>query len=99
MNIDIKKLENIKEQLDSLKEDEVAFVSEKGKNKYVILPMSLYETFDDVLAMSKSENNVSNVRVVNANDFELSYDEYENVKKQIIEAFDKTFKPKPEKLN
>ena len=29
----------------------------------------------------------------------LSYEEYEEVRRQVLEVLDKTFKPKPEKLN
>ena len=39
------------------------------------------------------------IKVFSPNNMELSYDEYEAVKKRILEAFDKTFKPKREKLN
>ena len=31
--------------------------------------------------------------------FDLSYEDYENIKRQVDEALDKAFRPKPEKLN
>ena len=39
------------------------------------------------------------VKIVNSGDFELSYDEYERIKNQIMEIVEKTLMPKPEKLN
>ena len=64
------------------------------------MPMDLYESVEDIINLSKQDiTNAPNIRIINGNDFELTYDEYETVKKQIIDAFEKTFKPKPEKLN
>ena len=50
---------------------------------------------------SENEGSVYNpvIKILSSGGLELSYDEYEKVKKQIMEAFDKTFKPRPEKLN
>ena len=77
------------------------FISEKGNDKYVVMPIDLYETVEETLALYNEDNLVQNpqIKIINANNFELSYDEYETVKKQIMDAFDRTFKPKPEKLN
>ena len=98
MNVDIKKLKNIKEELDNLSKDDVLFVEEKGISKYVLLPIELYDEVEDIVKFSQ-EMNKPQVRIVNNNDIDLSYEEYEQIKSQIMEAVDKTFKPKPEKLN
>lgn len=100
-SIDIKKLDAIKNELDNLEEDDVLFINEEGKEKYVLMPIDLYDSIDETLALYDEDKLLKNpqIRIINANSFELSYDEYENVKKQIMDAFEKTFKPKPEKLN
>lgn len=98
MNVDIKKLKNIKEELDNLSKDDVLFVEEKGISKYALLPIELYDEVEDIVKFSQ-EMNKPQVRIVNNNDIDLSYEEYEQIKSQIMEAVDKTFKPKPEKLN
>ena len=43
--------------------------------------------------------NGTSVRIATPDDLDLSYDEYERIKKQIMDAVEKTFMPKPEKLN
>ena len=100
MEIDIKKLENIKTELDSLDKEDVLFINENGSVKYALLPIETYDAFTEDV---EEENNVSffnpSIRIFSPGKAELSYDEYEMIKKQILEAFDKTFKPKPEKLN
>ena len=98
MNIDINKLAEIKHELESLNEDEVLFVNEKGNAKYVIAPIELYDRIEEI---SDSYNRYYSpqVKVVNSDDFELSYDEYERIKNQIMELVEKTLMPKPEKLN
>lgn len=99
MEIDIKKLENIKTELDSLNKEDVLFINENGSAKYAILPIETYDAFNDEV----DEKNVPffnpSIRILSPGNTELSYDEYEMIKKQIMDAFDKTFKPKPEKLN
>lgn len=97
MNIDIKELENIKDKLERLSYDDVLFVDEDGKNKYVIMPVDIYDAIEDTMSLLNSSN--PQVRIANPEDIELSYDEYERVKQQILDAVEKTLMPKPEKLN
>lgn len=103
MEIDIKKLKAIKEDLDNLGEDDpVLYVSDKGDAKYVLMPIELFDEIEEILNPYVEEDNPSDsasIKVISSNPFELSYDEYEQIKEQILKAFDKTFKPKPEKLN
>ena len=100
MEIDIKKLENIKTELDSLDKEDVLFINENGSAKYAILPIETYDAFTEDV---EEENNAPffnpSIRIFSPGNSNLSYDEYEMIKKQILDAFDKTFKPKPEKLN
>lgn len=98
MNIDIKELENIKDKLESLNEEDVLFVDENGSTKYVILPINQFDSLEDIVKEGQGSL-MPAVKIINGEGFELSYDEYESVKKQLNEIFDKTFKPKPEKLN
>ena len=96
MNIDINKLSEIKNELDSLSEEDVLFIDDQGKTKYVIAPIELYDRIEDLLG---SYDYNPQVKVINSEDFELSYDEYERIKKQIMDLVEKTLMPKPEKLN
>ena len=98
MNIDIKELNDLRDKLEDLEEDDVLFVEENGEKKFAIMTMSQYEMIEAILNPNKITS-APNVRVINTGDIELTYDEYEKVKKQLIEVIDKTFKPKPEKLN
>lgn len=98
MNIDIKELENIKDKLESLNEEDALFVDENGSTKYVILPINQFDSLEDIVKEGQGSF-MPAVKIINGEGFELSYDEYESVKKQLNEIFEKTFKPKPEKLN
>ena len=100
-SIDIDEIKNIKTELEDL-EDEILYITENNQNKYVVLPVKLIEEAQSAFNVFDNTNDLSKntqIRVINANNFELTYDEYESVKEQIMDAFEKTFKPKPEKLN
>ena len=98
MNIDIERLKEIREELDEMKETDVLFIDEDRKAKYVIMPVELYDTLEDLLSVLNTPASAS-VRIAAPEEIDLSYDEYERIKKQIMEAVEKTFMPKPEKLN
>lgn len=101
-NIDIKYLKEIKEELEELQEDDAIFVDDNNDTKYVILPIETYdllESYRSILEGDKQESLNPNVKIISNAINELSYDEYETIKKQLMEVFEKTFKPKPEKLN
>ena len=99
MSIDINRIKDVMEELQSLKEDEVLYVSEDQKTKYVIMPIELYDSLDEAKQLLDSSFMNPQVKVLNSDDFELSYDEYERIKNQIMEIVEKTLMPKPEKLN
>ena len=97
--IDIKEIENIKEKLNELDTDEVIYVDEDGASRFVIMPVAL---FDSYLEENEGLDKLvyePHIKILGADNIELSYEEYELIKKQINDAFDKTFKPKREKLN
>jgi|GEM_PF-1298851 len=98
MNIDINRITAIKDELDSLSENDVLFIDEENKTKYAIMPIELYDSLEDLMTMLGT-NAAPSVRIVPSEDIDLSYDEYERIKKQIMDAVEKTFMPKPEKLN
>lgn len=99
MNIDIKKLGDIKLELDELKENQALFIDEDGKTKYAIIPIDYYDKSEEVMTMMNQMDNIgSNVRIIGP-DSELTYEEYERIKTGIMEAVEKTLKPKAEKLN
>ena len=101
--IDINEIENIKEELNNLQEDETLCITENGHEKFMLMSVDAYDalTSEDNADVFSEENLLRNpnIRVISPDNFELTYDEYENVKKQVMDAFEKTFKPKPEKLN
>ena len=98
MNIDIERLKEIREELDAMNETDVLYIDEDRKAKYVIMPVELYDTLEDLLSVLNAPASAS-VRIAAPEEIDLSYDEYERIKKQIMEAVEKTFMPKPEKLN
>ncbi|MCR4633017.1 MAG: hypothetical protein K5648_02695 [Erysipelotrichaceae bacterium] len=98
MNIDIRKIEQIRDELDSMNENDVLFIDEEGKTRYAILPIDMYDSLEDLMAMFANPGAAS-VKIVPSQDLDLSYEEYERIKKQIMDAVEKTFMPKPEKLN
>lgn len=100
INIDIKELNEIEEELNELSEDEVIFVEKDGQARYAILPIEQYDELDSYrdLLDGKVENGAA-VKIVSPNHNELTYEEYEKIRKQLVDVFDKTFKPNPEKLN
>ena len=99
MNIDIKTLENIKTDLDSLTQDDVLYIDENGKTKFAIMPIEKYDRAEELLAMVDGmESSGPKVKVIGSNE-DLSYEEYERIKAVVMEAVERTFKPKAEKLN
>ncbi|MBQ6215936.1 MAG: hypothetical protein IJK53_00985 [Erysipelotrichaceae bacterium] len=98
MNINIKEIEQIKDELHSMKENDVLFIDEDGKARYAILPIELYDSMEDLMMMLNDPDAMT-VKIASSQDLDLSYDEYERIKKQIMDAVEKTFMPKPEKLN
>ena len=99
MNIDIEKLKEIREELDQMAESDVLFVTENNAEKYAIIPIELYDAVEDVLSVMNDPVFVPQVKISGNQEIELSYDEYERIKEQILEAVEKTLMPKPEKLN
>jgi len=92
-------LDFIKEDLDSLKDNETLNILEDdGKIKYVIIPAKALEEASQLVENFNSPH--TEVRVISPEGKpELTYEEYEHIKKEIIKSIDAAFKPKPEKLN
>ncbi|MBR3250593.1 MAG: hypothetical protein IKF80_02675 [Erysipelotrichaceae bacterium] len=93
--IDLERIKDIEEELENLEETEVLFVEENGVEKYAIMNIHFYDMIEEVAAMLQTPQ----VNIAKPEDFELSYDEYERVKNQIMDIVEKTLMPKPEKLN
>ncbi len=96
MEIDVKKIKGLKEGLSKIdnKEEESLYITENGSIKYILLPIEEY----DMLA-NQDENPSATIKILNPMNANLSYEEYEEIRKQVLDVLDKTFKPKPEKLN
>lgn len=100
MNIDIERLENIREELEELEGEDAIFVDEDGDTRFVILPASVFETVEHFMEMVANPSKLTpSISIVGGKGLELSYDEYEQVKEQILKALDETLKPKPDKLS
>ena len=93
--IELERIKDIEEELENLEETEVLFVEENGVEKYAIMNIHYYDMIEEVAAMLQAPQ----VNIARPEDFELSYDEYERVKNQIMDIVEKTLMPKPEKLN
>ncbi len=98
MNIDIERISQIEEELHSLGGNDILFIEENGEERYAVMPIELYEQLEDVLSMLSAPPKTS-VRIAGPDEIDLTYDEYEMIKKQIMDAVERTFMPKPEKLN
>lgn len=100
LKIDINELKNIKDDLKSLDDDEVAFIEEENETKFVIMPAGQYDELESFRSfLDEGRVKTSNVKIITNATNELTYDEYEKIKKQLIEVIDKTLKPNPEKFN
>lgn len=99
--INIEQLKDIKNDLESLEDDEVIFVNREDETEYVVMTKSLYDSMGELAEIvTNLQSSQPVVKVVGPEEkIELSYDEYENVKKQMLDILDKTFKPNPEKLS
>ena len=98
MKIDINELANLKEDLYDLKDDEVLEIYENGERSFVILNAQFFKQIED-LSIMIAESNAMRENMQPIENLELTYEEFENVKEQVIDALEKTFLPKPEKLN
>ena len=86
--------------LAELKDRDVLYIDENGITKYAIMPIDAYDKADEILSLyEESKNMNANVKVIGADNEDITYEEYERIKALIMEAVEKTFKPKAEKLN
>ena len=96
--LDLEQFELLQDELDALQQDEHVFLTENGEKKYAVIPMDLYNLMEEFQMLFDDAYASPVVKVDSAN-LDLSYDEYERIKQQILEAVEKTLMPKPEKLN
>lgn len=98
MKIDINELDNLKEKLDALEKDDILFIDEEGSSKYALMNMKVYEEVEEIMKVM-NYSRLPQVKIESNDDIEVSYEEYEQIKKQLLEVIDEAFKPKPENLN
>ena len=98
MKIDINELVNLSDILYDLQEDEILEIYEGDKKCFVLLNANFYKQIED-LSIMIAESNKMRENMQPVENLELTYEEFENVKEQVIDALEKTFMPKPEKLN
>lgn len=99
--INIEDYPELKEDLEDLCEDDLLYIQEDGVDKYVLMPMSVFETAESIMETINNQPQTMIKVISNNGDVnpELTYDEYEKIKKQLIKTLDETFKPKADKLN
>ena len=97
-NIELSKLELLQDELDFLQDGDFVFLTENGEKQYAVVPMEMFRVLEELETMF-DDTLASPVVKVNSENLDLSYDEYERIKEQIMEAVEKTLMPKPEKLN
>ena len=98
MLLDLEKLELLQDELDCLDENDFVFLCENGQKKYAVVPIEMFEILEE-LSATFDDLYTSPVVRVDSENLDLTYDEYERIKQQIMEAVEKTLMPKPEKLN
>lgn len=102
MEINIKDYPKLEEVLEDLEKDDLLYIQKDGKDEYVLMPMSVFEEAESLMDAINNNMPQTTVKVIRADgetNPELTYDEYEKIKKQLIKTLDETFKPKPDKLN
>lgn len=102
--VKVEDLKVIDDELDTLSDGDALIVCDGKEEKYAIITMSDYLDYQELIKfeaqMHPFKNGVTpEVHVLGDEDIEITYEEYESIKKQLLEALDKTFKSKLEKLN
>ena len=104
--IDIMKLDDIKILLNDVENEKPLMIQEGKEEKYVVITMEDYERFmhlyhEDVERHPLKYAKPQEIHIVAnpAEEFNISEEEYEDIKKQLLDAIEKTFKPKTNKMN
>lgn len=100
MNININELKDeIKAELESMNDNDALFIDKDGKASYAIMSIDRFDKVEELLQwLEATEVDGPKIEVIGQNE-DISYEEYEKIKAVIMEAVDRTFKPKAEKLN
>lgn len=97
ITVDLEKLKEIQEELDELKDgDVISVIDENNEMKFAIVNQEYYNMFESLADMVLNPPNVNVNQLGIAN---LSYEEYENIKEQVLDALERYLMPKPENLN
>ena len=103
MIIDLDKYKKVRDQISNNDNEEI-IIKLNGELFHIVDD----DEYEIIKAVNDMANNTSediiptakiNVVCNGENDFKLTYEEYEKIKQQINDVFDKTFKPKAEKMN
>lgn len=97
ITVDLEKLKEIQEELDELKDgDVISVIDENNEMKFAIVNQEYYNMFENLadMVLNPPKVNVNQLGIAN-----LSYEEYENIKEQVLDALERYLMPKPENLN
>lgn len=99
INIDIKNLENLREELENIEDEDTLYINTNGIPRFAVVPIDRYDKAVDLLSVINDDDDIMPRVKIIGEDSNLSYEEYERIKALIMDAVEKTFKPKAEKLN
>ena len=97
ITVDLEKLKEIQEELDELQDgDVISVIDENNEMKYAIINQEYFSMFQNLadMVLNPPKVNVNQLGIAN-----LSYEEYENIKEQVLDALERYLMPKPENLN
>lgn len=97
ITVDLEKLKEIQEELDELKDgDVISVIDENNEMKFAIVNQEYYNMFENLadMVLNPPKVNINQLGIAN-----LSYEEYENIKEQVLDALERYLMPKPENLN
>lgn len=94
--IDISEVENIRDTLDQMQEDDIVYLMKGEDEQYAIMTVEYFRLLEEVsLILTQGPK----IDIQGNPDFELTYDQYERVKNIVLDLLEQTFMPKPENLN
>jgi len=97
ITVDLEKLKEIQEELDELQDgDVISVIDENNEMKFAIVNQEYFSMFQNLadMVLNPPKVNVNQLGIAN-----LSYEEYENIKEQVLDALERYLMPKPENLN
>lgn len=104
--INIKEVDYLNEILAQVKSHQPMIIQEGKEEKFAIITMEDYEEFMQLYHADLQRNPLKygkpkeiHIMTEPNESFDMSEEEYEDIKRQLLDAIEKTFKPKTNKMN